>query len=241
VSRERIDGRSVNELRKVEITKNINPYAAGSVIVSFGNTKVHVTASLEKKVPRWFEDDSSGWVSAEYGMLPGSTHSRNRREASAGKQSGRTLEIQRLIARSLRASLDLNSIPGITIQIDCDVLIADGGTRTASISGAWVALADAVKHAHQSKMIPKLPEMSQIAAVSVGVCSGVSLLDLCYAEDSKADFDLNLVFNDKGEVVEIQGTAEGNTLSPKIIHDLTLLGWEGSQKIIEIQQESLSS
>lgn len=236
----RFDGRSPDELRKIEIIKDINPYAAGSVLVSFGNTKVHITASVEQRVPKWFKDDSQGWVSAEYGMLPGSTHSRNRREASAGKQSGRTLEIQRLIARSLRAAIDLKSIPGLTIQIDCDVLVADGGTRTASITGAWVALADALKNAHKAKLIPNIPNMSQIVAVSVGVQDGNSLLDLCYEEDSKADFDLNLVFNEKGEVVEIQGTAEGNTLKPELVHDLTLLAWKGSQKIIEIQQQSLS-
>lgn len=236
----RADGRTNNELRKLSIKPHWNPYAEGSVDVSYGNTRILVTASCEKEAPKWKEQgDLSGWVTAEYGMLPRATHTRNRREATLAQQGGRTSEIQRLVGRSLRAALNLTEIPGLTFKIDCDVIIADGGTRTASISGAWVALYLSVKKAFDTGLIASMPKIEQVAAVSVGSVDGSKLLDLCYEEDSKAEFDLNLVFKSQGDLVEIQGTAEHKTISIQDLTELLSVGWTGVSQIMQVQREVL--
>lgn len=236
----RIDGRKNDSLRQLVIKKNWNPYAEGSVEISYGNTKVLVTVTCEKETPKWkSKEDLSGWITAEYGMLPRATHTRNRREATLAQQGGRTSEIQRLIGRSLRAAIEMSEIPGLTFKIDCDVIIADGGTRTASISGAWVALSLAVQKAYDTGLISKMPKIEQVAAVSVGSLAGQNLLDLCYEEDSKADFDLNLVFKSKGDLVEIQGTAENKTISIEDLNKLVGLGWQGVSTIMQAQREAL--
>lgn len=213
----------------------VSPYAEGSVEVSFGNTKVLVTASVEQETPRWMVPGSGGWITAEYGMLPRSTHTRCRREAASGKQEGRTLEIQRLIGRALRAAVDLKKMDGITIRFDCDVIVADGGTRTAAISGAWVALAQAISWLQARGQAVDL-ELKQIAAVSVGVVGGTEVVDLCYDEDSTADFDLNLVFTDNGELIEIQGTAERMSIPLASLQRLLGAGLTSCKEIMEIQR-----
>lgn len=217
----------------------VNPYAEGSCEVSFGATKVLVTASVLREVPRWMENKGVGWITAEYGMLPRATHTRSTREASTGKQGGRTMEIQRLIGRALRQAVSPTLFPGITVRIDCDVLCADGGTRVASICGGWIALALALEWVKGQGLLTGPLVLEPIAAISVGVLEGVSILDLCYEEDSKAEFDLNLVFNGKGEVIEIQGTAEKRPLSSKQLTDLIGLGAQGIQHLIEIQKQAL--
>lgn len=239
---DRIDGRPLTDLRPVRIKKGINPYAEGSCEVCFGNTKVHVTASVETDAPRWMgPNPTKGWITAEYGMLPRSTHTRCNREAAKGKQGGRTLEIQRLIGRSLRQAIDLSSIPGITIRIDCDVLCADGGTRTASISGGWVALAEALKWIEGNGHLKSDSKLSQIVALSVGMKDGHAMMDLCYEEDSTTDFDLNLVFNEKKELIEIQGTGEGRALAIEQVHKLVDLGSTGVSDILTAQKSALNS
>ena len=235
----RVDGRAPEELRPVKIQAGISPYAEGSAEVSFGNTKLLVTASVEAERPRWMEEPGAGWITAEYGMLPRSTHTRMRREASSGRQGGRTLEIQRLIGRSLRAAVDLKTLGKITVKVDCDVLVADGGTRTAAISGGWVALHQALNKAHAAELISKPVSMNGIAAISMGVVSGEPLLDLCYEEDSGAEFDCNLVFNDSLELIEIQGTAEGAPISASRLGELIELGEKGAREIFEIQANAL--
>lgn len=236
----RSDGRANDELRKLSIKPNWNPYAEGSVDVSYGNTRILVTVSCEKEAPKWKEQgDVSGWITAEYGMLPRATHTRNRREATLAQQGGRTSEIQRLVGRSLRAAINTAEIPGLTFKIDCDVIIADGGTRTASISGAWVALYLALQKAVETGLLSSLPRIDQIAAVSVGSVEGSKLLDLCYAEDSKAEFDLNLVFKQEGDIVEIQGTAEHKTISVQDLTQLLGIGWAGVSKIMQEQRKVL--
>ena len=232
--------RNPDQMRSVSIIRNINPYAEGSAEVCFGNTKVLCTASVETDVPGWLRESGGGWVTAEYGMLPRSTHSRMRRESTSGKQGGRTLEIQRLIARSLRRAVDVEKLNGITIKVDCDVICADGGTRTAAISGGWVALKQAIDWAKNEKLIDSSIEVCPIAAVSVGVVSGQRVLDLCYEEDSSADFDLNLVFNDKSNLIEIQGTAEKGDIVLDDLNAMLELGIKGSKEIFSEQAKALS-
>lgn len=236
----RIDGRAPQKLRPVSITPGVSPYAEGSAEVSFGKTKLLVTASLLREIPKWMKPEDGGWITAEYGMLPRSTHTRNRREAAAGKQGGRTLEIQRLVGRALRAAVDLKALGPVTIQLDCDVLVADGGTRTAAISGGWVALYQAIAWGKTQGIIPSALEISNIGAVSVGMVSGRALLDLCYEEDSCAEFDLNLVFNNQGQVIEVQGTAEKGPVEPKALSGLIELGLAGVEEIFTIQQNAVA-
>jgi ribonuclease PH len=206
----RSDGRAPDELRPIRITRGYTRHAEGSVLVEFGDTRVLVTASVEDGVPSFMRGRGEGWVTAEYGMLPRATHSRSPREAARGKQSGRTLEIQRLIGRSLRAVVDLRALGERTVTLDCDVLQADGGTRTAAITGAYVALSDAVDALMTRRVLGASPLHGQVAAVSVGIVRGVPVVDLDYAEDSTAETDMNVVMNNGGGFVEVQGTAEGH-------------------------------
>ena len=210
-------------------------------MVEFGDTRVLCTASVERRVPRFLKGKGEGWVTAEYGMLPRSTHDRMGREASRGKQGGRTLEIQRLIGRSLRASLDLKALGEHTITIDCDVIQADGGTRTASITGGFVALYIAIKHMLAKKMIKKNPLHGQIASVSVGIYNGVPVLDLDYAEDSNAETDMNVVMNDAAAFIEVQGTAEGHAFRKDELNSMLELAEHGINQLLEKQQAALDS
>ncbi len=200
--------RAVNEMRALQFIPNFTMHAAGSVLAVFGNTKVLCTASIEERVPPFLRGEGKGWITAEYGMLPGSTHTRSNREAARGKQSGRTLEIQRLIGRSLRAAVDLEALGERTITIDCDVLQADGGTRTASISGAYIALVIALHKLVEQGLLEKSPLTCQIGAISVGIYQGMPVLDLDYAEDSNADTDMNVIMTSEGKIIEVQATAE---------------------------------
>ena len=231
----RNNDRAINEIRKVKITKNYIKYPAGSVLIQMGNTRVICSATVEEKVPPFLRDKNQGWVTAEYSMLPSSTHTRSSREASRGKQSGRTQEIQRLIGRSLRAVVDMKKLGERTIWIDCDVIQADGGTRCASITGAYVAVALAVKKLIKDKVISEDPIIDSIAAVSVGIVEGKKLLDLEYEEDSVASVDLNIVKTGGGKYVEIQGTAEQNPFDRKEMDQLFDLGDKGIQELTEIQ------
>lgn len=215
-------------------------HAAGSVLAAFGNTKVICTASLERRVPHFLKGSGSGWVTAEYGMLPGSTNTRMRRESTAGKQGGRTVEIQRLIGRSLRAAIDLEALGENTITLDCDVIQADGGTRTASISGCFVALSDAVNELMQSGAIKKNPIHGSIAAVSVGVYKGEPVLDLDYPEDSDAETDMNVVMNEAGGFIEVQGTAEGHAFRRDELDSMLNLAEKGIGEIIATQHAALA-
>ena len=229
---ERNEGRNHNQLRDITIEPNVNIHAEGSVLISFGNTKVICNASIENKVPRWMKNSSEGWVTGEYGMLPRSTNERMGREAARGKQSGRTQEIQRLIGRSLRQAVDLKYLKGKTINIDCDVIQADGGTRTASITGGCIALFLAIKNHHDDQRAMK----SFVAAVSLGIKENKVLLDLNYDEDSTADTDLNIVMNDKDELIEIQGTAEDAPFSKTELNDMLELGSSAINEIIKKQK-----
>ena len=231
--------RANNELRPVSFTRHFTCHAEGSVLVSFGNTKVICTASVEDRVPPFLKGKGSGWVTAEYSMLPRSTNTRSRREVTAGKQSGRSMEIQRLIGRSLRTIIDLEALGEKTITIDCDVIQADGGTRTASITGAYVALCDAMNHLLSKKSISKSPVYGQLAAVSVGIYNGEPVLDLDYAEDSNAETDMNVVMNEAGAYVEIQGTAEGHAFREDELQSMLALARKGIDEIIIVQRESL--
>lgn len=237
----RPSGRANDQLREVKITRNYTMHAEGSVLVEFGNTKVLCTASVERGVPRFLRGSGSGWVTAEYGMLPRSTGSRMQREAARGKQGGRTVEIQRLIGRSLRAMMDLDKLGENTITIDCDVIQADGGTRTASITGASVALMDAVNFLKKDKngAMKGNPIKNRIAAVSVGIYKGNPVLDLDYAEDSKAETDMNVIMTDAGGFVEVQGTAEGQTFTQEELNAMLALASKGIKEICEIQQAAL--
>jgi ribonuclease PH len=237
----RPSGRANNEQRLVKITRNYTKHAEGSVLIESGETKVLCTASVETRVPGFLRGKGQGWVTAEYGMLPRSTGSRMRRESSAGKQSGRTMEIQRLIGRSLRAVMDLEALGENTITLDCDVIQADGGTRTASISGAYVALVDAVNYMLKKKIIKKNPLHGQVASISVGIYSGEAVLDLDYAEDSNAETDMNLVMNEAGGFIEVQGTAEGHAFLPEELNAMLELGKQGIKHLIEKQSEALNS
>jgi ribonuclease PH len=236
----RPSGRETDELRVVRFTPDFTRHAAGSVLAEFGDTRVLCTASVENRVPPWLRGKGSGWVTGEYGMLPGSTHTRSGREAARGKQSGRTLEIQRLIGRSLRAIADLNALGERTITLDCDVLQADGGTRTASISGAYVALSIAISEMLETIALKKNPLHGQIAAVSVGIYQGAAVLDLDYPEDSEAETDMNIVMNDAGRFIEVQGTAEGHAFSDEEFNAMLGLARKGIDEIIVAQNEALS-
>ncbi|MBL4606596.1 MAG: ribonuclease PH [Pseudomonadales bacterium] len=235
----RPSGRAPDQLRDIKITREYTCHAEGSVLVEFGNTKVLCNASVDPGVPRFMKGKGRGWVTAEYGMLPRSTNSRMRREASQGKQGGRTLEIQRLIGRSLRAATNLKAMGENTITLDCDVIQADGGTRTAAITGASVALVDAFTYMLNKKMVKNDPLIGLIASVSVGVYKGSPVLDLDYIEDSNADTDMNVVMTQQGGFVEIQGTAEGESFSRAENDALLDLAEKGIQDLVKIQQHAL--
>ncbi|MGK8360812.1 ribonuclease PH [Corynebacterium amycolatum] len=235
----RADGRAVDEMRKVTITRGFTDNPAGSVLVTFGNTRVMCTASVEQSVPRFKRDSGEGWLTAEYSMLPASTHERMPRESMRGKVKGRTHEISRLIGRSLRAAIDLKELGENTINIDCDVLQADGGTRTASITGAYVALADALTYLHAAGAVPGTPLKAPVAAVSVGIIDGRVCLDLPYEEDSRAEVDLNVVMTAEGKFVEIQGTGEEGTFDRDQLNDMLDSAEKGLRELIALQQEVL--
>ncbi|MCB1759401.1 MAG: ribonuclease PH [Gammaproteobacteria bacterium] len=237
----RPSGRTPEQMRAISFERNYTMHAEGSVLVSCGNTKVICTASVEEYVPRFLKGQGQGWVTAEYGMLPRSTSERMGREASRGRQGGRTLEIQRLIGRSLRAALDLTALGERTIALDCDVIQADGGTRTASISGAFVALSDAVGGLLQKGAIERDPIHGQIASVSVGIYQGRAVLDLDYAEDSNAETDMNVVMNDAGAFIEVQGTAEGHAFRMQELQQMLALAEEGIGEIMAAQRAALES
>ena len=232
--------RANNQLRDVKITRKYTIHAEGSVLIECGNTKVLCTASVEDRVPGWLRGKGKGWVTAEYGMLPRSTGSRMRREAAAGKQGGRTLEIQRLIARSLRAVVDLRALGERIITLDCDVIQADGGTRTASITGAYVAMVDAINHLVKTGVIKKNPIFGEIAAVSVGIFQGEAVLDLDYPEDSNAETDMNVVMNDAGHFIEVQGTAEGHAFRREEMNTMLDLAELGIKELLKSQQDALN-
>jgi len=237
--KKRSDGRKNDELRQIGFTRHYTKYAEGSVLVKSGETLVICNASVENKVPHFLRGENQGWVTAEYSLLPRSTNQRVVREIAKGKPSGRTQEIQRLIGRALRSVVDLNLLGENTIWVDCDVIQADGGTRTAALSGAFVALVDAVNYMLDKNMIKKSPLKSFLAATSVGIVEGEKLLDLSFFEDSRAQVDLNLVMTDNEEVVEIQGTAEGDPFSLDDLEQMMFLAQLGIQEIIEKQKESL--
>lgn len=231
--------RANDALRPISFTRHYTKHAEGSVLTQFGETIVLCNATVSDNVPRFLKDNKQGWLTAEYGMLPRSTNTRMDREASRGKQGGRTVEIQRLIGRSLRAAVDLNKLPGFSITIDCDVIQADGGTRTAAISGACVALLDALRFMQEKKWILGDPLKHFVAAVSVGIFKGSPILDLDYSEDSKAETDMNIVMTDAGSFIEVQGTAEGAALHESELQSLLLLAKKGVAEIIEKQKEAL--
>jgi ribonuclease PH len=230
-----------DQLRPVRITRNYTVHAEGSVLIEFGGTKVLCTASVEEKVPPHKRGSGEGWVTAEYGMLPRATHTRSDREAARGKQSGRTQEIQRLIGRSMRAVFDLKKLGERTIQLDCDVLQADGGTRTAAITGAFVAAQDAVSGLLAAGKITESPITASVAAISVGIVQGTPLLDLEYTEDSACDTDMNVVMTGAGHFVEVQGTAEGAAFSRAEMDQLLTLAEKGITELMDLQQKSLSN
>ncbi|MBE3652184.1 ribonuclease PH [Vibrio navarrensis] len=236
----RPNDRAADQVRPIKITRQYTAYAEGSVLVEFGNTKVLCNATVEESVPRWLKGQGKGWVTAEYGMLPRATHSRTRREATNGKQGGRTMEIQRLIARSLRAVVDLEVMGEFMITVDCDVIQADGGTRTASISGASVALADAFQHLLDSGKLKKNPMKGHVAAVSVGILGDDVLCDLEYVEDSAADTDMNVVMTEEGKMIEIQGTAEGEPFSHEQLLALLESAKKGISEIVAAQKAALA-
>ncbi len=235
----RPSGRQPNQLREVRITRNFTCHAEGSVLVEMGNTKVICTASVDTSVPPFLRGKGQGWVTAEYGMLPRSTGSRMPREAAKGKQSGRTQEIQRLIGRSLRAAVDMTKLGENTVQIDCDVIQADGGTRTASITGAYVALADAIAGMLEAGTIKDNPIIQQIAAISVGVYQGQPVLDLDYAEDSTAETDMNVVMGSNGGFIEVQGTAEAAPFARTELNGMLDLAEQGIAELFEMQTSAL--
>jgi len=236
----RPSGRRPEQLRAVKLTRNYTKHAEGSVLVEFGETKVICTASIENSVPRFLRGKGQGWVTAEYGMLPRSTGERMAREAARGKQGGRTLEIQRLIGRSLRAAVDLNALGENTITVDCDVIQADGGTRTASITGGCVALADAVAHLQAAGKIKDNPISNMVASVSVGIYQGEPVLDLDYAEDSNADTDMNVVMNSNGGFIEVQGTAESAPFSEEEFQQMMALAKRGITDLVKVQKMALA-
>jgi ribonuclease PH len=237
----RSGGRAANQLRPVRITRRYTVHAEGSVLIEFGGTKVLCTASVQEKVPPHKKGSGEGWVTAEYGMLPRATHTRSDREAAKGKQSGRTQEIQRLIGRSMRAVFDLKKLGERTIALDCDVLQADGGTRTAAISGAFVAAQDAVNFLLAAGKLTESPITAQVAAISVGIVQGTPVLDLEYTEDSACDTDMNVVMTGAGHFVEVQGTAEGAAFTRAEMDAMLLLAEKGVSELMEMQRKSLSN
>jgi ribonuclease PH len=237
----RADGRSHDQLREVRFTRGWLTQAEGSVLVEFGQTRVLVAASVTEGVPRWRKGSGLGWVTSEYAMLPRATNTRTDRESIRGRIGGRTHEISRLIGRSLRAIIDYQALGENTIVLDCDVLQADGGTRTASITGAYVALADAVRWLRDRDLLTAEPLTGSVAAVSVGVVDGSSMLDLCYTEDSAADTDMNVVMTDDGAFIELQGTAEGTPFDRKLLDELLDLGATGCAQLTELQRAALAS
>jgi ribonuclease PH len=237
----RPSARTANQIRPVTITRNFTCHAEGSVLVEFGNTKVICNATVEEGVPRFMKGKGEGWITAEYSMLPRATHSRSGREAARGKQGGRTLEIQRLIARSLRAAVDLKLLGENTITLDCDVIQADGGTRTASITGACVALVDALTHMRSKGIIKANPLKHMIAALSVGIYKGNAIADLEYTEDSAAETDMNVVMTETGKLIEVQGTAEGEPFSFDEMSEMLELAKHGLRELFDIQKSALNS
>ena len=231
----RVAGRSTDQMRPVRFSRGFTRHAEGSVLVEFGETRVLCTASVEGSVPPFLRGRGRGWVTAEYGMLPRSTNTRTAREAARGRQGGRTLEIQRLIGRSLRAAVDLKLLGERTVTLDCDVLQADGGTRTAAITGGWVALADALDYLVQTGELSASPLEGQVASVSAGIVNGVALLDLDYLEDSTADTDMNFVMDDKGHFIEVQGTAERTPFTDDQMQAMVSLAGKGIDKLTELQ------
>ncbi len=236
----RPSGRALDELRNIKITRNYTRHAEGSVLIECGDTKVLCTASVEERVPGFLRGKNQGWITAEYGMLPRSTGSRMGREAARGKQGGRTVEIQRLIGRSLRAAVDLKKLGENSITIDCDVIQADGGTRTASITGAYVALVDAVNHLLSKKVIKENPIINHIAAISVGIYKGEAVLDLDYDEDSNCETDMNVIMNNDNHFIEIQGTAEGAAFTEDELVKLLAVAKKGISELIEKQTQALA-
>lgn len=234
---QRHDNRSTDQLRPVKLTTGFNRYAEGSALVEFGHTKVACNASVETSIPKWLQGQEQGWVTAEYGMLPRSTHERMRRDKTS--TSGRSLEISRLIARSLRSCVDLTKLKDVQITVDCDVLQADGGTRTAAITGGYVALSLAVQYLLSKNIIDQNPIMNTVSAVSVGILEGSALLDLCYQEDSNAETDCNFVVNDQGGLVEIQGTAEDQSFTRKQFDDMLDLAIQGCNDLHNLQKQCL--
>ncbi len=237
----RTSGRTAGEMRPVTFTRRFAKHAEGAVLVEFGDTQVLCTASVEESVPAFLRGKAQGWVTAEYGMLPRSTHTRSAREAARGKQSGRTLEIQRLIGRSLRAVVDLKALGERTVTIDCDVLQADGGTRTASIAGGYVALAQACRGLERRRLIPGTPLHGQVAAISVGIVAGVPVLDLDYSEDSQAEVDMNVVMNEGGAFIEVQGTAEGHAFRRHELDTMLELAASGIERLFPLQARAIES
>lgn len=236
----RPSGRDASEMRVVNFIPDFTRHAEGSVLAEFGDTRVLCTATVEDRVPVWMRNKGKGWVTGEYGMLPRSTHTRSAREAARGKQGGRTLEISRLIGRSLRAVTNMAALGERTVTLDCDVLQADGGTRTASISGAYVALAIAMQRLVAKRVLKKNPLIGQVAAISVGIYSGQPVLDLDYAEDSEAETDMNVVMNDAGKFIEVQGTAEGHAFSGDELGEMLALARAGISEIVAIQNQVLA-
>ncbi|MBT4079503.1 MAG: ribonuclease PH [Gammaproteobacteria bacterium] len=232
--------RAPDQMREIKITRNYTKHAEGSVLVEFGDTKVICTASVESRLPPWLKGKGKGWVTAEYGMLPRSTGSRMGREAARGKQGGRTMEIQRLIGRSLRAAVDMKVLGEQQITVDCDVIQADGGTRTASITGGFVALSDAINHLLETGAVKKNPIVNSIASVSVGVYKGTPVLDLDYDEDSSAETDMNVVMDGNGQFIEVQGTAEEAPFSMEEMQQMLALAQQGITNLIEHQREALA-
>ena len=235
----RPSSRAPDEMRHIRITRNYTMHAEGSVLVEFGNTRVLCNATIEERVPGFLRGKGQGWVTAEYGMLPRSTNSRMGREAARGKQGGRTMEIQRLIGRSLRAVVDMQALGERSVTIDCDVIQADGGTRTASITGGFVALADAVQTLLDSNAIEKNPLTGQVASVSVGIYKGTPVLDLDYPEDCNAETDMNVVMSDAGDFIEVQGTAEGHPFNQDELNSMLALAKKGISELVSSQQQAL--
>ena len=236
----RPSGRTPDQLREIKLTRDYTCHAEGSVLVEFGKTRVICTASIEDRVPGFLKGKGQGWLTAEYGMLPRSTGSRMRREATQTSQGGRTMEIQRLIGRSLRSVVELKKLGERTLTIDCDVIQADGGTRTASITGAYVALVDAVRSLQYEKVLKEDPVNSALASVSVGIYKGTAVLDLDYAEDSNAETDMNVVMNGDGQFIEVQGTAEGHAFSGEELNEMLSLAQKGINELLEHQRKALS-
>ncbi|MBP8173673.1 MAG: ribonuclease PH [Aeromonadaceae bacterium] len=236
----RPNGRTSEQMRPVIITRHFTSHAEGSVLIEFGQTRVLCNASVAEGVPRFLKGKGQGWITAEYGMLPRSTHSRMNREAASGKQGGRTLEIQRLIGRALRAAVDLTKLGEYTITIDCDVIQADGGTRTAAITGACVAMVDALRWMQEQKLLKTDPLKYMVAAISVGIHNGQAICDLEYVEDSAAETDMNVVMTEEGRIIEVQGTAEGEPFSQEELLTLLELAKGGIAELVELQKQALN-